>query len=98
MFHRPRMLLGIAIALGTRIASSLPIRPTEPAGHTTHRKASPSGGRAAVRTTGLLERRRWLIRWAPPGGGHRERTRRRRQIQAGTLTRSNGLVPFHPAG
>jgi len=30
--------------------------------------------------------------WAPAGGGHRERARRVRQIRAGTLTASNGLV------
>ncbi len=39
-------------------------------------------------------RRRWLNRWAPEGGGARERARRRRQIAAGTLNTSSGLVPF----
>lgn len=31
--------------------------------------------------------------WAPAGGGRAERARRLRQIQAGTLTACNGLVP-----
>lgn len=33
--------------------------------------------------------------WAPTGGGHAERARRVRQIQAGTLTTAGGLVPTY---
>lgn len=33
--------------------------------------------------------------WAPAGGGRAERARRLRQIQAGTLTAANGLVPTY---
>ena len=33
--------------------------------------------------------------WAPAGGGHAERARRVRQIQAGTLTAANGLTPTY---
>lgn len=33
--------------------------------------------------------------WAPAGGGHAERARRVRQIQAGTLTTAGGLVPTY---
>ncbi|MFE3969003.1 hypothetical protein [Stenotrophomonas sp. YIM B13575] len=33
--------------------------------------------------------------WAPAGGGHAERARRVRQIQAGSLTAANGLTPTY---
>lgn len=37
--------------------------------------------------------RNWrAVRWAPPGGGPAERTRRRQQIARGTLNESNGLL------
>ncbi|HFL2038687.1 hypothetical protein [Stenotrophomonas maltophilia] len=33
--------------------------------------------------------------WAPAGGGRAERARRQRQIEAGTLTAADGLVPTY---
>ena len=94
MFHRPRLLLGVALALGSKLAGSQPIRPTQSAPKPEIKKA-----RRATRLERwvgyLTERRRWLIRGAPNGGGNRECQRRCRQIAAGTLNSSNGLVPFN---
>ncbi|WP_282265533.1 hypothetical protein [Stenotrophomonas sp. PS02298] len=94
MFHRPRLLLGVALALGTKLAGNQPIRPPQPAPKPEIKKARRVA--RSERWSGFLtDRRRWLIRWAPNGGGNRERQRRCRQIAAGTLNRSNGLVPFN---
>lgn len=94
MFHRPRLLLGVALALGSKLTGSQPIRPAQPAPKPEIKKARRAT--RLVRWSGYLtERRRWLIRWAPNGGGNRERQRRCRQIAAGTLNSSNGLVPFN---
>lgn len=49
------------------------------------------GARSARRVAREPQRKPRIL-WAPAGGGHRERARRVRQIRAGTLTASNGLV------
>lgn len=96
MLHRPRLLLGVALALGSRLAGKQIQREAQPKPET--QKAPKQS--ALQRWTRhlnqyLTERRRWLIRWAPNGGGLRERLRRQRQIAAGTLNASNGLLPFN---
>lgn len=94
MYHRPRLLLGVALALGSRLAGSQVKREPQPEpGREAHKAHKPS--RLQRWQQHLTERRRWLIRWAPNGGGLRERLRRQRQIAAGTLNASNGLLPFN---
>lgn len=95
MFNRrPRLLLGVALALSSRLAGSQVKREPQPEPKPETQKAhKPS---RQQRWGGFLtERRRWLIRWAPNGGGLRERLRRQRQIAAGTLNASNGLLRFN---
>ncbi len=93
MLNRPRLLLGVALALGSRLAGSQAGRRPQPAPKPEIKK-SRRVTRLERWAGYLTERRRWLIRWAPVGGGMRERERRRRQIAAGTINSSTGLVPF----
>ncbi len=91
--RRPSLLLGVALALGSRLAGTqatrAPQSPRSPGTHKATRLTRPQ------KWSGFLaERRRWLIRWAPAGGGHRERARRQRQIAAGTVNSSSGLIRF----
>ncbi|WP_313033521.1 hypothetical protein [Stenotrophomonas acidaminiphila] len=92
MFNRR---IGLLQALSTslfRLAGGPTLRP-DPLG-TTPRTVEKTHKNGCVNSNWLSARRRWLNRWAPEGGGARERARRRRQIAAGTLNSSNGLVPF----
>ena len=92
MFNRR---IGLLQALSTalvRLSGGHTLRPASLG--TTPRAVEKTHKNGRTNPNWLSSRRRWLNRWAPEGGGARERARRRRQIAAGTLNSSNGLVPF----
>ncbi|HEL5308893.1 TPA: hypothetical protein UOJ22_002207 [Stenotrophomonas maltophilia] len=55
--------------------------------------AQPTRAARAVPVRRMPARHRTT--WAPAGGGRAERARRQRQIEAGTLTAADGLVPTY---